>query len=332
MKRNLFPAIAALAVCLLSACRDQPEEAAFAIINRDTITHAKLSAAFGESLSGNAGLKRAAVLSFLAGTVEPVKDSSAMAADAKELSERMSMVSGSQLNEFYTYTLLCAGKALEHRLCKPRDLVSVTEYVDSLFRSVKTSAGFDSIPSVAKGIGTAETALRRTALAAILRESFDVPIQASFIISDYAIGHTENKKTPDDIAGSVKSLFNQPAALRAGKEVSAAPITAENSLLALQYRTAQSITDTISRHIPYIKAIYKRELKLHQSIAGQVQVSFCVDTAGTVVSASVTKTDISNEVFLNSFLSYVKSIRFLAIPAKAGSMTFGFPFDFRADG
>jgi TonB family protein len=66
-------------------------------------------------------------------------------------------------------------------------------------------------------------------------------------------------------------------------------------------------------------------------MAGTVMVSFCVDTSGMVVSAGVIKSDISEAEFIADLLAYLKSIRFRPVPKNAGSMTFTFPFEFKAE-
>ena len=64
---------------------------------------------------------------------------------------------------------------------------------------------------------------------------------------------------------------------------------------------------------------------------GTVQVCFCVDPSGKVVSAEVRSSDIRQQDFIADLLQYVRTIRFKTIPEDVGEMTFVFPFEFNVD-
>jgi hypothetical protein len=51
-----------------------------------------------------------------------------------------------------------------------------------------------------------------------------------------------------------------------------------------------------------------------------------------VVSASVSRSDISEREFVDPLLQYVQHIRFLPIPQHIGNMSFEFPFTFEPEG
>lgn len=106
------------------------------------------------------------------------------------------------------------------------------------------------------------------------------------------------------------------------------PETQDNSVVALRYRTQTSIRDTIEKHIPNIKSLYRKTLKTDATLSGSVVVAIRVAASGEVLSAHITKSAITNQQFLDPFLTYLKTVRFLPIPLKVGNMTFEFPFEF----
>lgn len=109
------------------------------------------------------------------------------------------------------------------------------------------------------------------------------------------------------------------------------PEKKNNSLLALKYRNHKSIQDSISRHIPDLKIMYKQFLKKDAAMTGRVMVTFYVNTEGKVIDSRVSRTDINNPEFLDMLISHTKVINFSSIPEKIGNMTFEFPFEFNTE-
>ncbi|HLV31547.1 MAG TPA: AgmX/PglI C-terminal domain-containing protein [Chitinispirillaceae bacterium] len=109
------------------------------------------------------------------------------------------------------------------------------------------------------------------------------------------------------------------------------PEKKDKSLLALQYRNHKSIQDSISRHIPDLKLMYKQFLKKDAAMMGMVMVTFCVNVEGKVIDAHVSRTDIKSSEFLDMLISHTKAIRFSSIPEKIGNMIFEFPFEFNTE-
>ena len=105
----------------------------------------------------------------------------------------------------------------------------------------------------------------------------------------------------------------------------------DNSAAALRYRTQQSIRDSINKHIPNLKQLYKKSLKINPSIAGKVVMTIRVGAGGRVISANIKTSEISNKTFLVPLAVYVRTIRFKPIPEKIGNMTFDFPFEFNPE-
>jgi TonB family protein len=99
----------------------------------------------------------------------------------------------------------------------------------------------------------------------------------------------------------------------------------------LKYRDQNSILESITKHIPEIKSLYKTHLKRNESLSGTVNVSFYLTPDGKVLEVSIAKTDIVDSGFLEPLQKYLKQIEFKSIPAKAGNMRFEFPFEFDRD-
>ncbi len=99
----------------------------------------------------------------------------------------------------------------------------------------------------------------------------------------------------------------------------------------LKYRDQNSILESITKHIPEIKSLYKTHLKRNENLSGTVKVSFNLAPDGKVLEVSIAKTDIVDNGFLEPLLKYLKQIEFKSIPAEAGNMRFEFPFEFDRD-
>ena len=103
------------------------------------------------------------------------------------------------------------------------------------------------------------------------------------------------------------------------------------TIRALKFRSKESIRSSIGNHLPNINLVYKKKLKIYPDVKGTVQVCFCVDPSGKVVSAEVRSSDIRQQDFIADLLQYVRTIRFKTIPEDVGEMTFVFPFEFNVD-
>jgi hypothetical protein len=99
----------------------------------------------------------------------------------------------------------------------------------------------------------------------------------------------------------------------------------------LKYRDQNSIIDSITRHIPEIKSLYKKHLKRNENLSGTVTVTFILTSSGKVLEVSVAKTDIVDNGFIGPLLNYLKLISFKSIPEDVGNMKFEFPFEFDRD-
>jgi TonB family protein len=340
MKKSLLDVSGGLLICalLVSGCRDQPVSGSQikAVIGHDTITSAVLSRFLDRAGSDSSETMRMAVLIKLAKESESAADTAGIMSDADDVSERISLLSERSFNKEIVRLFLLAGKTLANRVKTVEDAQSAARHIDSLFAMVVVTGSKPSLPDIAGKLKTASFNSSRAAIAGVLIASFDIEPAISHIIADYSLNPNLASSKEIDAATLVKGLAAKRRARKSGApvstEVTEKPAVAVNPELAIQYRSPQSILDTINQHIPYIQAIYKRELKLHQSLSGKVIVSFIVDTAGSVLSAGIVESDISSEVFISDLLAYLKRIKFLPVPGNAGNMTFRFPFEFMSNG
>lgn len=150
---------------------------------------------------------------------------------------------------------------------------------------------------------------------------------------------TDTVQTKKLVAGLLFSgETNPPPSEGSTSKVSNSQITKKKSVVlpssntrALTYRTEVSIRDTITKHIPFLKQLYKKSLKINSSMAGTVIVTLTVSPDGSVVSAVVKSTGIRTEAFLDDLCAYLRTVRFKSIPGNAGVMIFDFPFEFNAE-
>lgn len=150
------------------------------------------------------------------------------------------------------------------------------------------------------------------------------------IVSDFVSSEDFMSDTGDP-ADLVKGLVLDSAELARRRPRHETRRRRTNALLALQYRTRTSIKDTISRHIPNLEAIYRQQLRKHPGMEGTIVVAFRITHSGSVVSATMRKSDIQEPDFTVPFVDYVKKIKFKSIPPKVGDMAFDFPFEFRPE-
>jgi hypothetical protein len=157
-----------------------------------------------------------------------------------------------------------------------------------------------------------------------------VPAPVSRVVCDFL----NSAETPINGGAEVQTMIKGllfDSSSRRKTILRAAPIQnlKDNSRTALGYRSEQSIKDSIAKHIPFLEALYKKHLKIHQGMAGTVWVTFQISSMGTVLSARLKTNSIGEKDFLVPFQDYlIDKVRFKPVPDDVGSMTFTFPFEF----
>jgi hypothetical protein len=160
---------------------------------------------------------------------------------------------------------------------------------------------------------------------------FAVPQHTVRLIVEFAAAGQQNSDTTDPAATIKGLLFDSTKATRAQTPT----LTAEksplpdNSKAALKFRSEKSIKDSIARHIPRLEALYKKHLKLHETMSGTLWVTFSVSPSGVVAAASIRASGIAEKDFLSAFQNYIiRELHFTPIPENIGAMSFDFPFEF----
>lgn len=157
-----------------------------------------------------------------------------------------------------------------------------------------------------------------------------VPAPISRIVCDFL----NTEETPAHKGAEVQTMIKGllfDSSSRRKTESRPAPVQSskDNSRMALKFRSEQSIKDSIARHIPSLEALYKKHLKMHQSMAGTVWVTFQISAAGAVLSAQLKTNSVREKDFLVPFQDYlIEKVRFKPVPDDVGTMAFTFPFEF----
>jgi hypothetical protein len=252
-----------------------------------------------------------------------------------DLSSQLGSGTGESWSPQAAASLYRAAKALQAKTRELPTALEVASYVDSLFASAVRRSDSGIVcqllvnDSLLRSMGSIAT---REDLERILAEVFCIPLKSAGILTDFLISEEMEQKAVTEASSHVKGLVSRETThVRKPPQVGAPSTLAkaqENLKLALMYRTQQSITDSIKRHLPNLEALYKRHLKIHQSLSGTVWVTFVINPDGRVASARIKSTDIPEKDFLNPFCTYVEKMHFLRIPDDLGPMTFEFPFEF----
>jgi hypothetical protein len=252
-----------------------------------------------------------------------------------DLANQLSSQSGDAWTPKSSASLYWAAKAIKGKLREHSSVRAVAAYVDSLLATfVRRQDGGgprqllvnDSI------LAAMENAATRKDLEQALASVFRIPLTTAGVLVDFLLSEEIENSAVSDASSYIKGLVaNKTAPLPSSVGPTAEELlkkTQKNLQLALKYRNQQSISDSIKQHLPDLSALYKKQLKLHQDLSGTVWVTFVISPNGSVSSAGIKSTDITEKEFINPFCKYVQKMHFLRIPENLGPMTFEFPFEF----
>lgn len=192
-------------------------------------------------------------------------------------------------------------------------------------------------PDMASLLQRHKSAEKRKLLALVLNDLFCFDTVSAFMISSFIYSEDIAQiDTLKNVGQLIEGLsFNTTAMLKeetvTQSQIENVKQKDHNIIVALQYRTQQSIADSIKKHIPYIQGLYKQQLRLNTSMEGIVYVTFQVNPSGSIASAQIKTSDITHQQFLTPFIEYVKKIHFKPVPENIGIMTFDFPFEFNPE-
>jgi hypothetical protein len=330
-------AVLLLSICciLFSGCGHgkQPRMGKELVIGSDTVTQSIINRLVPDSLSQDRKKDRAELELFLAYSFPGFSGSNPDSRIKGDLAEQLSRISGDSWNAEAAGYLYSSAKVL---ICflestdKDSLLAKITGvYVnDSVVKrniierlvSIRNSNGKNVHPEKA----VVELFYLNNDMARIVIEFVYTAEKAC----PSAKGNTSIKGLiSNGIRSDAISTASHTTVSRSRPVVSA--IVTDDVKEFLKYRSQQSIKDSIQKHIPDLEAMYKKYLKMHTDMAGTVWVTFEINTDGSVASAKVRTSQISEQDFLLPFHSYITTkIRFLPVPGRVGTMTVEFPFDF----
>ena len=151
----------------------------------------------------------------------------------------------------------------------------------------------------------------------------------SRVIGDFLNSAETPSQNGAAVEKMIKGLLFDSSSHRKTETRPAPSVRKDKARAALAYRSQQSIKDSIAKHVPFLEALYKKHLKVHQSMAGTVWVTFQISAAGAVLSAQMKTNSIGEKDFLVLLQDYlIEKVRFKPVPEDAGNMTFTFPFEF----
>jgi len=303
-------------------------------VRTDTITQAWASKMIPGSLIPEKKMVRAALQCAL---TEEAFNGSCSGKDRdfySDLSNQLAAASNESWSPEAAASLYRSAKALRAKTIELQSGRKVAGYVDSL---VAATVHFQDSVAVRKPLmsdttlGNMSNASAKGEIDTVIAEVFSIPLATAGILCEFFDAEDVEQKAASGASAYVKGLVSHgalPGHKPQAQNASVLPKEGENLKAALSYRSQKSISDSIKRHLPNLEALYKKQLKIHETLSGKVWVTFVINPDGGVASARVTSTEIAEKDFLNPFCGYVEKIHFLRIPDSVGPMTFEFPFEF----
>jgi len=333
--RTVFALLFAVMALLFASCgapRHAPQKAA-CVVGADTLSLSEIKTMEPDSGSPRDKISRAALEMTLSREARlpcgNVKDTGFYS----DLSNQLSLHTGSAWSAQSAACLYSAAKAVRMKFMSLPDAKSVGRYVDSLFSatvSMDTTAFSRHMMLNDSTIATMDNKKTRQDLEKLLRSIFKISEKTAFVLADFLISEKTEKPASADVSSLIKGLVadGKHKQQAASEPAPVKPVVVQDPALALKYRPQQVISDSIKKHIHNLEALFKKQLKTHPDLSGTVWVTFVILPDGSVATAQVHSTDISEKDFLSPFSHYVERIRFSKIPDAVGPMTFEFPFEF----
>ncbi|MBN1601250.1 MAG: AgmX/PglI C-terminal domain-containing protein [Chitinispirillaceae bacterium] len=244
------------------------------------------------------------------------------------LADQLSLESGVEWSIQAANLLYDAAHQIRTKLGQAENCSATVAFAESLFQIVNTEKSY-SFPEITVNPPDKN---RIRWISVLFSELFnlDGPTATALAVFTSEQHSEDNQKLQQSIKGLLFDSSSTTNTIRKISRTKKAP-RQNNEKNMLKLRNQESILDTITRHIPEIRALYKKHLKRNENIRGTIKVTFNLAPTGKVLEVSVAKTDIVDSGFLDPLLNYLKLIKFKSIPAEAGTMKFEFPFEFDRD-
>jgi len=340
LKRIIF-VIILLFVSVLFLCvqkKQQIKPNVSFIIDKDTITQEKIELLDSDTISKEKKICRTAIKCALSKKACETKFSLEEKDFFNDLYNQLSLHSEEKFTPTSAASFYYAVKELNNKTKELKYGENIAKYLDSLVASLitipdnKTRKQMVINDSILKNMGNIDS---RQKIEKLISTILGISPKSSSVFLDFVLSQETTSKEIIDASSYVKGLVSDKNEAKQidlkKKQISKEKNDEEVALRlqkALAYRTHQSISDSIKKHLPILEAIYKKQLKTEPNISGVVWVTFIINADGTVSQVKIKSSEINSKEFLNPFCDYIKKIRFLKIPQELGEMAFEFPFEF----
>jgi TonB family protein len=337
IRRMLLAGWVAAWCCLVTSCgrKGRPADECLFLIGGDTVSISTVNLLVPDSLPLPQKIGRAALELVCS---RQCSDSGQAKRIGSDLAVQLSRQGQETWSPEAGRTLWAAARLIAVRARETGSLARASGFADSLLWAAVTVRDSASFREFRKKRSPAFDAAPpwhgdQAALEQLIATVFDLPRGASRIVCEFVAEEAAGSSRSPDMNSMIKGLVYDSASQRLKKPrptaAPAAAAPAENSKEALRFRGRSSIKDSIEKHIPDLEALYKKHLKMHETMKGTIWVTFHIDPSGKVTSARVRTSSITEKDFLNPFHEYVaQKISFLRIPEQAGAMSVEFPFEF----
>lgn len=327
-----------LAICVLfvlfNCVKKEKKEEVVAIIGTDTLTATDLKMISIDTVLNEERIKGVILQKALEERHMPIADTSKVKKILLGLKEQIYLKKGVDISKEAATSIFYAADELTKKIDCGDLKGSLKRHLDTTCSYVKmVKGGKDTtyIDSVLSKYINNDTILhdRKKCIISIYSDLLNIPIDIGGILFDFVEGGepgVDSTSLKDMVQGLIFDSTKKERKLEKRET-----FQKDNSVLALKFRSLQSIKDSIEKHIPNIEAHYKKQLKASGKMAGVVYVTFRVSASGDVLSAEIKSTDIYKKEFIDPFLEYCKSINFKPIPKRIGNMRFDFPFEFKPE-
>ncbi|MBN2038174.1 MAG: AgmX/PglI C-terminal domain-containing protein [Chitinispirillaceae bacterium] len=322
----LYAAIPTVAVVLLLLCGKRADERTVVQLGNDSLGLETIRQLVPDGVNDSLKIKKVICRLALSNTLSPERKVPGDIAD--KCARKLSLISGKDCSVQSAEKLLEASSALAGALKNSKGVVG---YLDSLAATIKPTVRGQPVSCALDEEDRAVLQRLPANDEAELEQIIMVVLKVTEDFATTLASFVRHKDVED--AGNVKAMVKGLIA-----DTAAAPtIRAEkrkpalSSARALAFRSQESIRDSIAKHLVNLQQLYKRHLKTGDYASGTVWVTFRVGWEGRVNDARITRSAIKNQQFLERFGQYLRIIKFKEVPQSAGTMTFEFPFEFKAE-
>ena len=339
---NLVPVLCAL---VIGCGENKAERMRYGcIVGSDTLSMERICHLAPDSLTPIQKTGRVALEIMLIKNVHDAKtpppDTALAKRIAEEFAEQLSRQSSDAWSIDASHHLYQAVKMLRILFLRSRSFSLTVANLDSLAeKSIIYGDGAmarEMVKNTKLSIPAAGVVNSSDSLERFVGNLFFLPSAIAHVACEFAATAETPRASSQNINGIIKGLIVDSARLsRAPSETKARPKTGaslevkNNSLASLAQRSQASIKDSIEKHIPDLEALYKKYLKIHQNMAGSIITTFQILPNGSVASARINTSKITEKDFLEPLRNYfLKNMHFKPIPEKFGEMEVEFPFEF----